>query len=304
MKKILIATTALVATAGVAAAADVSLSGTARMGLQFNDATGNVTNVKLHTRVRARITATGETDGGLGWGATTRVQVTNGSTSETVNSTRLWLSGSWGKLTVGDTDPAADDFGLASWGFANVGGGEAAEKSRYTGDANVRYDGTFGAVTVVATTGLTYDNKIDNSGDWSLGLGYDFGAFNVAMAYDHDDDFAAVAGSTWIGGSNNSVSAKVSGTFGDVTVGLLVADSDAYGSGWGIDAAYTMGNLTIGANYSEIDDDNGLIGGAGDNDSYEIGFRYGLGGGATLAGGIGKNTLGGTVADLGLNLTF
>lgn len=297
MKKILIATTALVATAGVAAA-DVSLSGTARMGLQFNDATANVTDVKLHTRIRARITATGETDGGLGWGATTRVQVTNGSTSNTVNSTRLWLSGSWGKLTVGDTDPAADDFGLASWGFANVGGGEAAEKSRYTGGANVRYDGTFGAVTVVATTGLTYTNAVDNSGDWSLGLGYDFGMFAVNVAYDHDDIYT---GTTL---ENNSVSAKVAATFGDIAVGLLVADSDAYGFGAGVDVAYTMGNLTIGANYSQIDDDNGLLGGAGSDDSYEIGFKYGLGGGATLAGAIGQSTAGDTVADFGLNFKF
>ncbi len=297
MKKILIATTALVATAGVAAA-DVSLSGTARMGLQFNDATANVTDVKLHTRIRARITATGETDGGLGWGATTRVEVTNGSTSNTVNSTRLWLSGSWGKLTVGDTDPAADDFGLASWGFANVGGGEAAEKSRYTGDANVRYDGTFGAVTVVATTGLTYTNAVDNSGDWSLGLGYDFGMFAVNVAYDHDDVYTGTAL------ENNSVSAKVAATFGDIAVGLLVADSDAYGFGAGVDVAYTMGNLTIGANYSQIDDDNALLGGAGSDDSYEIGFKYGLGGGATLAGAIGQSTAGDTVADFGLNFKF
>ena len=298
MKKILIATTALVATAGVAAA-DVSLSGSARMGLQYNDNPTNVEDLTLHTRVRIRIQATGETDGGLTWGAKTRIQAANGSTGTAINSSAVWIGGSWGKLTVGDTDPAGDDFGITSWGFANVGGGEAAEASRYTGGSNVRYDGSFGDLTVVATLGLSYSNAGDPiDGDYSLGFGYNFGNFAVNLAFDHDELHAATAA------ENDSVAARISGSFGDVAVGLFVADSDSYGSGWGIDAAYTMGNLTIGANYSEIDDDNALIAGAGDNDSYEIGFKYGLGGGATLAGAVGQNSAGDTVADLGISLKF
>ncbi len=322
MKKFLIATTALVATAGVAAA-EVSLSGTARMGLQYEDAATNVEDFKLHTRVRARISATGETDGGLGWGVTTRVQVTNGSTANTVNSTSIWLSGTWGELRVGDTDAAGDDFGITSWGFANVGGGEAGEKARYTGDANVRYTGSFGDLTVVATTLLGYDYGTLPStptnpanGDWSLGLGYDFGMFAVNLAYDHDDSYvntgATVVTTSWASGrKNESISARVSGTFADITVGLLLADSDVYGAGYGIDVSYTMGNLTIGANYSGVDDTHGILGDptapgglAGSDDSYEIGFKWGLGGGATLAGAVGQNTTGNTVADFGMNFKF
>ena len=37
---------------------------------------------------------------------------------------------------------------------------------------------------------------------------------------------------------------------------------------------------------------------------YAIGFRHGLGGGITMAGGIGRSTLGNTVGDLGVIFNF
>ena len=62
MKKILLASTALVATTGFAAA-EMSWSGSANMGMTYSD---NGTT-KVHTEIDLGMAATGETDGGIGW---------------------------------------------------------------------------------------------------------------------------------------------------------------------------------------------------------------------------------------------
>ncbi|MGA0922876.1 MAG: porin, partial [Lutimaribacter sp.] len=66
MKKILIATTALVATAGVAAA-EVNFSGYARFGMQYTsiDAT-DTTSTDVVSRARIQADASTTTDAGLG----------------------------------------------------------------------------------------------------------------------------------------------------------------------------------------------------------------------------------------------
>ena len=65
MKNLLIATTALVATAGVAAA-DVSLSGAANFGV-IN--TGGAADTVMYNNVSVTAAMSGETDGGLTFGA-------------------------------------------------------------------------------------------------------------------------------------------------------------------------------------------------------------------------------------------
>jgi outer membrane protein OmpU len=45
-------------------------------------------------------------------------------------------------------------------------------------------------------------------------------------------------------------------------------------------------------------------GAAGAETAYGLGFRHGLGGGVTLAGGVGQNSADNTVADLGVSFSF
>ncbi|MGB1265000.1 MAG: porin, partial [Nereida ignava] len=66
MKNILFATTALVATAGIASA-DVSLSGSANVGLINNGTAGAATDMYQNISITAAMT--GATDGGLTFGA-------------------------------------------------------------------------------------------------------------------------------------------------------------------------------------------------------------------------------------------
>ena len=91
MKKLLIATTALVATAGMAAA-DVTLSGYAEMGIKDNGE-----DTVFHHDLDVKFSLTGETDGGLTFGATIDLdEVADGIGSEN-GPHSVFISGNFGK---------------------------------------------------------------------------------------------------------------------------------------------------------------------------------------------------------------
>jgi outer membrane protein OmpU len=110
MKKILLATSALSLMAG-AAAADVAVSGSARMGLVYADTVDGSTT-EFSSRVRIVFTASGETDTGLSFGASMRADQIGGnggsSTGTTNGDSTVFISGAFGKLTMGDVGGAAD----------------------------------------------------------------------------------------------------------------------------------------------------------------------------------------------------
>jgi outer membrane protein OmpU len=119
MKKLLLTTTALTLSAGVAAA-DVSLSGDARMGIVYNSNAGvgtnltspsgatdteNKSNMQLTSRVRVTFTLSGETDGGLAFGGSFRAD--NASDAAAGNAGSVFISGEFGRLSMGDVAGAA-----------------------------------------------------------------------------------------------------------------------------------------------------------------------------------------------------
>ena len=103
MKKILLATTVLVGTAGFAAA-EVTLSGSAVMGVGGD---GDTTVSKMETYVT--FTGAGETDGGLSFGLSSTMatySVEDGSFAD--DGTSVFISGAFGKLSMGDVVGAAE----------------------------------------------------------------------------------------------------------------------------------------------------------------------------------------------------
>ncbi|MEP1481528.1 MAG: porin, partial [Tateyamaria sp.] len=76
MKKVLFATTALIATAGMAAA-DVRLSGYGRFGLDYNSANERavgVSETNITSRLRLQVDMSAEADSGVGFNARVRMQ--------------------------------------------------------------------------------------------------------------------------------------------------------------------------------------------------------------------------------------
>ncbi len=274
MKKVLFTSTALVLTAGVASA-DIAITGGANMGLKYNGTTTTV-----HNEIDFNIVGTGETDGGVAFGASIDLDAdSNNSTSTTnaVSDPEVFISYNGLKLSVGDIDSAADRGGLSDLGYDGIGIDDVAEEpgvgtTRGFGGDDVRVDYSFGDISVAAST----DSSA--SGDWAIGASASFDAFSVDLG-------AGDTGGTdfWhltAGYSAGAISAKA--TYGEV------GTADAYG----LYVAYTTGDVTVSAAYADD----------GSADAYGIGVAYDLGG-ATVAGAVGE--IGGTtVADLGISFSF
>ena len=155
MKKLLIASTAL-SLAGGAAFAEISISGDAELGVDYNSEAGE--GMSKHSfvhEVGIDFSASGTTDGGLTFG---------GSAGFDTNATDLNLgtvhvSGSFGTLTIGDNDPGSFIAGgIADIGMNGIGVDDMAENLRKGTASQLRYDNSFGQVSIAISAG-TKDGK-------------------------------------------------------------------------------------------------------------------------------------------------
>ncbi len=312
MKKILLASTALVGFAG-AAAAEVSLSGYAEMGVVG----GDLIETQFHNDVVINFNFSGTTDNGLEFGGKVQLDDTNGSNpngSPAFDDEAFYVSGAFGKVTLGETDGAFD------WALSEI----------YTGTSLTDDHSTHAGAYWFTGLDATYDNQV-------MRYEYSFGDFGVAVSAEMDDTGAGDAvwslGGKWAGsmggadiglglgvqdnGVNTvwglSASAAMSNGF-SASLGYADLDgtSDTVGNGvpsdawWGLGVAYTTGALTVGANYGEYD----AV--AGPNPSgFGLVANYDLGGGAVAMVGYGAsdngvagNGAGDNSFSLGLGLSF
>ncbi len=212
MKKILFTSTALAALAigGVASAQGITLFGDARLGLGYNINNDGTVNgdedVRAVSRVRMGFNATGETDTGITFGATIRADNAiggqGGSNGQTAGE--VFVSGSWGTLTLGDTSAADENWvgdipgNLSLTGLGDLnetfyisnGGSFGTDNSNDfasnpTARPTIRYDFD------IAGFGLSLSSNRDLS-DIGVGAGYNgtFGAFDFGIGLGYYD-FAA-----------------------------------------------------------------------------------------------------------------
>ena len=300
MKKILLATTALVGFAG-AASAEITLSGYAEIGVDG----GNLGyTTQFHNDWQVNFNFASETDGGLSFGG--KVQIEESNSPQAINGAlkiddeAFWVSGSFGKVTLGETAGALD------WAVPEIFSGTAISDDHSThagvywntgldgtyGDQIARYEYSFGDF------GAAFSLEMDDTGvnDPVLGLGGKWsgsmGGMEVNAGIGYEDDGTL---STW------SLAATAKMTNG-VSVALGYADfsntatagfSDYVGNGvavdnWvGIGVAYNTGALTVGANYGMY---SAAIAGEGDPKGFGIVANYDLGGGAVAMFGYGSSS--------------
>ena len=200
MKKILLATTLLAASAGFASA-EVALSGKGRMGVVYD---GN--DAVFSSRIRIYFTASGETDSGLSFGAEVRNDQSGVDNTENDDST-VYISGAFGKITMGDTGNAADALvgQVSGVGYTGLGDlNEIAWLSKST--TGVMYEYSAGAVTFGLGAGQTNTNDFV-----SAAVKYSTDAYSVALGYESNDaaDQLSLLGSATSGVAwSNRVSAK------------------------------------------------------------------------------------------------
>lgn len=316
MKKILLASTALVGFAGAAAAAEVTLSGYAEMGI----AGGDLIETQFHNDVVVNFNYSGTMDNGVEFGGKVQLGDTNGggaiNGAPTFDDEAFWVSGTFGKITLGETDGAFD------WALSEI----------YTGSALTDDHSTHAGAYWFTGLDATYDNQI-------MRYEYSFGDFAAGLSAEMDDtgvgDTVFGLGGKWSGqmggmdvgvglgyqdnGVNSvwglSASAAMSNGF-SVALGYADLDgtSDTVGNGvlsdsWmGVGVAYTTGALTVGVNYGKYD---AAVAGVSDPSGWGVVANYDLGGGAVAMAGYGSsdNGLAGNGAgdnsfSLGLGLSF
>jgi outer membrane protein OmpU len=276
MKKILLATTLLAASAGFAAA-EVAVSGSARMGVFSTGVAG--ADAQFSSRVRINFSATGETDGGLTFGASVRADQSGQGGVANGDST-VFISGAFGKLTMGDTGNAADALvgQVSGIGYGPGALDGAADVSFLGGNTatGVSYEYSAGAVTFALGTG-----QVGNAtGYMSAAVKYSTDAYSVALGYEDSS-------------AGNVLSVLGSATFSGATVKAKVADAAA-GTAFALSVDYTMNGVGVTAFYA----DNNAV-----DANYGIGASYDLGGGASVKGGVGS-VGGNTAFDLGVAMSF
>ena len=153
MKNLLLASTALVAFAGTAAA-EVAISGSGRMGIVYDDAARDGSaEARFSSRVRVAFTLTQETDSGVTFGGSIRAD--NASAGNAGNGGSVFLSGAFGKLSMGDVDGAAESAvgNLSGVGYTGIGD---LNEALYLQQGNSDLDGN-DRLTAFATPAALYE---------------------------------------------------------------------------------------------------------------------------------------------------
>ncbi|CAM5314434.1 porin [Frigidibacter albus] len=305
MKKLLLASTALIGFAGVAAA-EVAIEGTAEMGFTG----GDLKETQFHNSYTINFKMSGETDTGLSFGATYRLDA-DGSSEENQNPVgdngTVWISGAFGKLTLGDTNGALDwaltetAMGTAITDEGTTHVGYSGNGDNYYDDQVLRYEYAFGDFGVALSVEQDDGNSATSTGDGDpmIGLGGKYKAelggvdLSFGLGYQTGDtlryafqgvNFLDAIGVQYVSVDVLGVSAKAAMDNGFSAVvnyvtydyGSSVPDLEHYGLGLG----YEMGALLVHANWGkwEIEDFDSF-------DSFGLIANYDLGGGAILAAG-------------------
>ena len=326
MKKLLIATTALVATAGMAAA-DVKLTGYAEIGM--TDAGGS-NGMEMHSDMDIGFKLSGASDNGLSFGASIDLDEVSGGINSTGGSQAINVSGAFGTLTMGDTDGAMDKRNneVASLtaisdnhtGHAGYNGGSGLD----SGDI-LRYDTSVSSFNVSASIGQ--DDTAGNNDVMGYGLSTTMGTVALSVGYQTDDsqDITAVSAKSTVGGltitanyseatmkdtaaiAQRSAAEVVGGP--DITAVAARAKIVNSYEHTGLGLGYTVSGVNLSANYGSYDYDDGS-----QADGFGLAANYSLGGGATVMVGYGSGNARASLAaaqaadvdsfSIGLGLSF
>ena len=273
MKNVLFATTALIATAGIASA-DVSVGGFGYLGVVFN---GTETSVSHATRLT--FSGSVEIDSGIAFTASSRITVSDNNDNGALGHNKITMTSGGLTLAVGATHGAmkntariATFHGFDNGGLYYTNGGTGVDNNISThndGGNNVYLKYAAGDLTVAASSDVagaaqeiaasytsnsfTIAAGVNTNSDWMVGAKYNGGDWNVGLGTNSNSDLVLTAG---------------------------VNISDATSIGFGVDAA-----------------SGGTINAVGLQVSQDLG-------GASLIGAVGQVGGNTTVASLGVMFSF
>jgi outer membrane protein OmpU len=286
MKKILIATTALVATAGVAAA-EVNLSGYARFGMAYTESAAGVTDTNVVSRLRIQADANTTTDAGIGLSVRQRFQAEENSVGTGGNGARYGVSYEGLMIQMGNIcgviecmpnlymSTKSAGVGLEGNGFANLA------VSNYTAYSSGGAGATNGVEVMYNANGLGLHVM---STEGSTGFAGSYSISNITLAAAREE-FDAGGDTTVFTAGLALGNGKVAVAFGDDSGTTKTVIHGGY-------------DMAPGANLHAFITDEDAGNGAG------VGVNYDLGGGAAFDAGITNTAAGATTISAGLFFSF
>jgi len=323
MRKVLLATTALGMGAGVAFAQDmgmdmaptVTVGGDGRMGIVSN----TDEDLVFSSRVRVKFALAKELDNGLSAGGEVRADNAVGGKDGKGGS--IFLSGPFGKLSMGDVTPAAKSAvdNVDGVGYTNQGDAHEIGYLRGTGaeDPTLLYTlpkmGPVSMFASIAVADVVEDGEVQEGRTEISADTLSFGA--------KADLSIADMGSAWISGGFEATPAEgedghlvfgagasMSGFTGKIVAGSQSRDANADGEDqdrdqFAISAGYSAGQMGVTVFYRDSDFKTA-------KEALGAGFSWSLGGGASLKAGFTNwpaQTEGAEdmqAADLGVTFSF
>ncbi len=318
MKKILIATTALVATTGVAMAdghesgPELNISGLARFGVGYNDSRAE--EAIIISRYRLNFDASTETSGGVRLAARVRAEA-NENADGTANAlafsgARYQISYEGLRVRVGNISNVFDDGGTVQ-PFADIGlegqigmidafgfpGASFSSTGAGVNGINAKYSaGGFSVMASFADDGFSVGEDTGAT-DTAIGASYKFGDYQIGAVIGEVDSTA---------GSNNYYLVTFTGSVGPVGFAVNVGENETAGAGaddvaYGGSISYDVGAATT---VQLVFSAGGAADAPGNSEAIGVGFVHDLGGNANLRGFIGQDIDSATKADFGVRFDF
>src|SRR6056297_1079865 len=247
MKKVLLASTALLLTAGFASAQSIELSGSANGGLKYNsglftdelqdlDPDYEVDEVTVHNEINMVIAGSGATDTGLQFGAFIDID------EDSVDDAEVFVSGVFGTVTVGGIDPATDGFGIADIGFDGIGIDDVAEQYKNaTAGADILYSYSASGLTFTASA------EIGSNESYAVAVEYQASGFSGGVGYVVDNTPGAI---DLDGPASLDATGAVEGNVaGNRVPGAAIGQNAT----WTVAAGYGQGPIEVNGMYSSWD---------------------------------------------------
>ncbi|BAQ67278.1 hypothetical protein NHU_00107 [Rhodovulum sulfidophilum] len=322
MKKVLFATTALVASAGFAAA-DITFSGNAEMGIVgggkdapgVSSYTGNgdSSTTEFNNDFTLTVVGSGQTDSGLSFGisvdfSTDAEPDENGNVS--LDNEAVFISGDFGTLTLGEIDGAVDkqltevNNAIGQYSIGDDETVHAGFQGSYGDGAYdnqiLRYDYAFGDFGFSASMELNDDRSGTDDADngYALAVSYNTEMGGVDLGFGLGYQYLEVTAAGWAPGNAQDYGiAWAAGTEVDIIATAVSADFNN-----GFTAGFEYSNYDPSGNNDDVDhyaiglgySINALSLGASygklemdgdDADGYALTAAYDLGGGASVVAG-------------------
>jgi outer membrane protein OmpU len=264
-------------------------------------------------RVRIAFAGSGTTDGGLTYGFSARADHSNTSTGGS-----QYISGAFGKITMGDLNGGDEQMVGNLSGVGSSGAGSHQEYAYQAASHNIGYSISMSGISFAATTdlvrgadatktgsnsayGVKYSgdmggatvglaigtSKIGNVSEDSMSVSVSMGGLSLKAVSHSNDNGPAVA----------AVTAARSGASGTADVFGSAVDNTADTDTTGLSLSYAMDAMSVTA-YTRTESTSG----ATDKDYSGVGFTYNLGGATLKAGFVDANDI--SIMDFGVNFSF